>query len=258
MIRRLVDLLCATVALIVVAPLLLLAAVAIRLSSPGPILYRARRAGRWGRPFTMYKLRTMRMPSETRGLQSRVTAAADPRVFPLGRLLRRTKIDELPQLVNILRGDMSIVGPRPEDPAIVEERYAPAHWQTLAVRPGLSSPGSLYHDTHCAALIAGDDPERHYLEKVLPVKLALDLVYVRRASFRLDAAIVGRTLWIIACSLAGRRTFPDPPELAEAQAFVVPVRTEADPAAARRHAWPERRRSPRPTPIPAWEMRLDP
>ncbi|MGH7559673.1 MAG: sugar transferase [Gemmatimonadales bacterium] len=239
MAKRLFDLLSATVALVVLAPVLLLAAVGIRLSSPGPVLHRAPRAGRFGRPFTMYKLRTMRFGAHQ---GARVTAAGDPRVFPLGRLLRRLKIDELPQLVNVLRGEMSVVGPRPEDPGIVVEQYRPAHWHTLRVRPGLSSPGSLYHDTHCVRLVAGDDPERLYLERVLPLKLALDLVYVRRASFGYDLVIIARTLWVIASSLAGRRRFPEPPELDEARGLVVSMRSGADeprvPAARQRRRGP--------------------
>lgn len=235
MIRRLVDLAAAAVALVLLAPVLAAAALGIRLASPGSALYPARRIGRGGRPFTMYKLRTMH--AEPAGQASRVTAVDDPRVFPLGRLLRRTKIDELPQLVNVLRGEMAIVGPRPEDPDFVREHYAPVHWETLTVRPGLSSPGSLYHETHCWHFLAGGDPESAYLDKVLPLKLALDLVYVRQASFRYDLVIVARTLGVIAGRLLGRRWFADPPELPEARGLLVPLR-RAD--ASRRAPIPER------------------
>ena len=211
MVKRLFDVVAAMLGLVATAPVLLVAALGIRWSSPGPILYRARRAGRSGRPFPMYKLRTMHLDAV--GGRSRVTAVDDPRVFPLGRVLRRTKIDELPQLVNVLRGEMSIIGPRPEDPDIVAGHYGPDARATLGVRPGLASPGSLYHDTHGAGYLVGDDPERRYVESLLPRKLALDLVYVERASLWYDLRLILRTLGIIAGKVAGRRRFPDPPEL---------------------------------------------
>src|SRR5438034_1316321 len=134
MVRRLVDVVCAAIALVATAPLLALAAVGIRLASPGAVTYRAERVGRGGRPFIMYKLRTMH--ARRRSDASVITGAEDPRVFPLGVWLRRLKIDELPQLVNVLRGEMAIVGPRPEDPAIVSRYYTALGMQTLAVPPG--------------------------------------------------------------------------------------------------------------------------
>src|SRR6058998_2704707 len=199
------------------APVLLVAAVGIRLSSPGPLLYRARLVGRYGRLFTMYKLRTMYVDH---GSGSVITAQRDPRVFPFGRPLRRLKIDELPQLVNVLRGEMSLVGPRPQHPDIVRRYYAPEDWETLRVRPGLASPGSLYDSTHGEPLVGSADPERTYVARLLPVVLALDRVYLRHASLWYDATIVGRTLLVIAATLLGRRTFPDPPEMPEARALL--------------------------------------
>ena len=142
MAKRVFDIVVASLTLLAALPVLAVAALAIRLASPGPVLHRAARAGRDGRPFTMLKLRTMHVapPGES---GSRITDPADPRVFPVGALLRRTKIDELPQLVNVLRGEMAIVGPRPEDPEIVRKHYSPTHRETLRVRPGLVSPGSI-------------------------------------------------------------------------------------------------------------------
>ena len=215
MVRRLVDALLAGLALVVTAPLLALAAVGIRRASPGPVLYRAERVGRGGRPFIMYKLRTMH--SRRRSDASRITGAHDPRVFPLGAWLRAVKLDELPQLINVLKGEMAIVGPRPEDPAIVARHYDALGRETLTVRPGLASPGSIYSSTHGDALLTGTDPEAAYAERLLPVKLALDVVYVRHASLAYDARIVGRTLWVIVATLAGQSRFADPPELAEAR-----------------------------------------
>ena len=217
MAKRLFDVVVAALGLVAAAPVLLVAAVGIRLSSPGPILYRARLVGRDGRLFTMYKLRTMHVDD---GSRSVITAQRDPRVFPFGRPLRRLKIDELPQLLNVLRGEMSVVGPRPQHPDIVRRYYAPEHWETLRVRPGLASPGSLYDSTHGEPLVGSVDPERTYVERLLPTVLALDLVYVRRASLRYDATVVGRALMVIAASLVGRRTFPDPPEMADARALL--------------------------------------
>lgn len=215
MIKRLFDVVASGLGLALTAPLMAVAAVGIRLSSAGPVVYRARRAGMGGRPFTMYKLRTMRV---NHGLwRSRITTAHDPRVFPFGRLLRATKIDELPQLLNVLRGDMSIVGPRPEDPDLVARCYTPLQRETLRVRPGLAGPGSLYHDTHVGGVSGAGDAENEYATRVLPIKLALDLVYVRHASWWYDVRLVARTLSVIVGSVLGRRRFPDPPELPRAR-----------------------------------------
>lgn len=211
--RHLIDRAIAAVVLVAASPLLLAAALGIAASSPGPVLYRARRAGLGGRDFTMYKFRTMHVNATG----AAITAGRDPRVFAFGALLRRLKIDELPQLWNIVRGEMAIVGPRPEDPRLVAEHYTAEQWRTLDVLPGLTSPGSLYNYTHGDALLQGEDPERAYVERLLPVKLGLEQAYVRRASFAYDAALVLRTVAIIAQIAAGRRRFPDPPEMAEAR-----------------------------------------
>jgi lipopolysaccharide/colanic/teichoic acid biosynthesis glycosyltransferase len=228
-VKRLVDLVLAGMALVVAAPLLAFAAVGISLSSPGPVLYRAVRVGRGGRLFEMYKLRTMHVrPGD--GAGSTITARHDPRVFPFGGWLRRTKIDELPQLVNVLRGEMSIIGPRPEDPQFVAAHYAPVHHETLDVRPGLASPGSLYSTTHGESRLRPEQAERDYVERLLPLKLALDVVYVRRASPLYDAALIVRTLGILAGRLAGRRTFPEPPEMAAARQLLEPRAPAALPA----------------------------
>src|SRR5947209_517094 len=128
----------------------------------------------------MFKLRTMHL--RRRSDSSRITGARDPRVFPFGAWLRAVKLDELPQLINVLKGEMAIVGPRPEDPAIVARHYDALGRETLTVRPGLASPGSIYSSTHGDALLTGTDPEAAYAERLLPVKLALDVVYVRHGS----------------------------------------------------------------------------
>jgi lipopolysaccharide/colanic/teichoic acid biosynthesis glycosyltransferase len=207
-----------------VSPVLLASALVVRCADPGPVLYGARRVGRGGRPFTLLKLRTMRVRQGAR--PSAITAGGDPRVFPAGRWLRRLKIDELPQLLNVVRGEMAIVGPRPEAPEIVERCYAPAHCESLDWLPGLTSVGSLYYYTHLEAGIDAGDPERDYAHRVLPVKLALDILSARQASLGMDARIVVRTAVILLAKVLGRKHFPDPPELAEAQrlGLVIPPR----------------------------------
>jgi lipopolysaccharide/colanic/teichoic acid biosynthesis glycosyltransferase len=225
MAKRLFDIVCAGLALIVSAPLLGLAAIGIKLTDPGggPVLYRARRVGYLGRQFTMYKLRTMR---HTDG-GARITGADDARITRFGRFLRRTKIDELPQLFNVLRGDMAIVGPRPEDPAIVQHHYSSTDLETLGVRPGLASPGSIYQYVEGDRLLTDQDPEVGYVAKLLKTKLALDRVYIRRASLRRDFAIIGRTLWTIGAVAAGKRRFPPPPEMAAAKRLLAAQKDKA-------------------------------
>src|SRR6266567_2900724 len=200
--KRVLDVVLSAIALVLLSPILSLAAFGIWLSDRSPILYRARLTGRNGRPFTMYKLRTMRV---------------NHRAFPFGAWLRRAKVDELPQLINILRGDMSIVGPRPEHPDIVTRHYRPEHRELLDVRPGLTSPGTLYDYAHGDAIVGRSNPERGYVERLLPLRLALDLVYVRRASLAYDAALVARTVRMIAATVLGRGASEDLPELIQAR-----------------------------------------
>src|SRR5258708_7220042 len=149
--RRLVDLAVAGTALAVLAPLLAAVALVVWLSDGPPVVFRAVRVGRGGHPFTMLKFRTMRRARQG-SRASVITGACDPRVFRAGSWLRRCKMDELPQLVNILHGQMSIVGPRPEDPAIVASSYRAEHLATLAGPPGLTRPRSLYTYTPADAL----------------------------------------------------------------------------------------------------------
>ena len=218
MVKRLFDIVCAATALVVAAPLIALAAVGIKLTDRGggPVFYRARRVGYLGRQFTMYKLRTMRS-GDSGDKGPVITGHGDERITLIGRFLRRSKIDELPQLFNVLRGDMAIVGPRPEDPAIVQQHYTSPDLETLGVRPGLASPGSLYQYMSGDAQLHAEDPEAHYVEKLLKTKLALDRVYIKRASLRSDLKLIGRTLWTIGAIAAGRRKFKQPPEMAAAR-----------------------------------------
>jgi lipopolysaccharide/colanic/teichoic acid biosynthesis glycosyltransferase len=237
MTKRFLDIVVAGGALIITAPLFLVAALGIWLTSPGPIFYRAKRIGRdlrrsladtrtpvelrerrrqdgyHGREFTMYKFRTMRADSHA---SSPITAAKDSRVFPFGAFLRATKIDELPQLINVMKGEMSLVGPRPEAPDIVRSHYTPDDLTTLKIAPGVTSPGTLYYYTHIESKLTTDAVVDQYLKEALPAKLAIDRVYITRPSFLYDIRVLIRTVSTIVGRSFGKELFPDPPELAEA------------------------------------------
>lgn len=215
MVRRLRDIIFAITALFILSPILIAAAIGIKLFSKGPVLFRAQRVGRNNRVFTMYKFRTMHVVRQNR--HSAITAHHDPRVFGFGKLLRQLKIDELPQLFNILKGEMSVVGPRPEDPEIVAKYYSLTHYETLNILPGLASPGSIYNYTHGEKLLSQCDPEKDYVEQLLPIKLGLDLVYVREFSTLYDIQIIFRTLIAITKIALGQCDFPPPPEMRRAQ-----------------------------------------
>ncbi len=201
--KRVADVAVAGAGLLLTAPLQALIAGAVRLDSPGPALFRQTRVGRGGAPFTILKFRTMRTdPVRVGG----VTATGDPRVTRVGRVLRATKLDELPQLVNVVRGDMSLVGPRPELPRYVE-LWEPARRDIiLSVRPGITDPASVAFRDEGSQLAAAADPERHYVDCLLPLKTAMYVDYVRSASWRTDLGIVLQT----ARALLGRAGGPQP------------------------------------------------
>jgi lipopolysaccharide/colanic/teichoic acid biosynthesis glycosyltransferase len=188
--KRLVDLLVSALGLLVLAPLFAAIGVAVKVSSRGPALYKATRAGVNGRTFPLLKFRTMYVGSPTCG--AHITKANDPRVTPLGRWLRRHKCDEWPQLVNVLFGQMSLVGPRPEHPDYVA-LYTHEQRQVLTVRPGITGPASLRYRLE-EELLVGPDWERTYIEEIMPAKLALELAYLRERSLRTDILMVLRTL----------------------------------------------------------------
>jgi lipopolysaccharide/colanic/teichoic acid biosynthesis glycosyltransferase len=184
--------------LLLTSPLMLLGAVAVKLSSKGPVFYRAKRAGMGGRPFEMLKLRTMRLGSD--GSDRRVTEADDARITPVGHLLRTCKIDELPQLWNVLKGDMSIVGPRPEDWEIVERYFTPEQRRLFDVRPGIASPVDVdwypdltYHDP-----LPADVPmQEHYVRRHLPLQVAGALRYIDRQSLLVDLEVMVRLIYCV-------------------------------------------------------------
>lgn len=202
---RLLDVLAAAVGLVVLSPLFLVVAVAMKATSPGPIFHRAQRVGQGGRPFTLYKFRSMVVGADRAG--PGLTTAGDSRITPVGRVLRAAKIDELPQLVNVLRGEMSLVGPRPEDPRYVA-LYTPEQRRVLAVRPGITSVASIAY-RHEAALLAGEDWERVYMERVLPSKLAMELEYLSRRSVLSDLGVIVRTLAALVAPPGGSSLRPE-------------------------------------------------
>lgn len=192
-VRRLLDVIAAAVGLLVLSPLFLLIAVLIKRDSPGPVFYRARRVGKDGHEFRLYKFRSMVSGADRQG--PGITAAGDNRVTKVGRFLRRTKLDELPQLINVLIGDMSLVGPRPEDPRYVA-LYTQEQRQVLAVRPGITSAASLtYRDE--STLLAGEDWERRYIQEIMPHKLAIDLDYNARRTLASDLNLIMRTVFAL-------------------------------------------------------------
>jgi len=178
-----------SLALVLAVPILIGVAILMRLSGDrGPILYRARRVGEGARIITVLKVRTM-IPGAG---GSNVTTAKDPRVTHLGRLLRRYRIDELPQLVNVVRGEMSLVGPRPEDPVYVD-LSDPLHRRVFSARPGITGLAQLeFHDE--AGLLIGPDAERRYRQEILPAKLRLDAAYLDHQSTLLDLRILLKTI----------------------------------------------------------------
>jgi lipopolysaccharide/colanic/teichoic acid biosynthesis glycosyltransferase len=196
LVKRSFDLLAAGAGLLVLAPLLLAVALWVRLDSRGPVLFRQVRIGRHGVPFEIYKFRTMadRPGGGRRDAGPQLTAGQDPRVTRAGRFLRHYKLDELPQLLNVLEGTMSLVGPRPEVPRYVES-YPPAVRNTvLSVRPGVTDLAAILYRDESAILGQAQDPERAYVDTILPVKLEYYQRYVRERSFWLDLGIIFRTL----------------------------------------------------------------
>ncbi|MBF8267739.1 MAG: tuaA 3 [Dehalococcoidia bacterium] len=191
MLKRTFDIALSLAALVVVWPLLTLVALVIRLDSRGPVFYRGLRVGRFGKPFHIYKFRTMVVNADQIGGPS--TPDDDPRITKVGRSLRKYKMDELPQLINVLKGEMSLVGPRPEVQAYVD-MFNDEEKETLTVRPGITDWASLWNPDEGAVLKGSPDPEKTYLEKIRPEKIRLQLLYVRKRSFWVDIRILMATV----------------------------------------------------------------
>jgi FlaA1/EpsC-like NDP-sugar epimerase/lipopolysaccharide/colanic/teichoic acid biosynthesis glycosyltransferase len=193
-VKRLFDIVVSALGLLLTSPLLLLAAIAVRLAGPGPVFFRQERMGRGLVPFKMLKFRTMVVGADKSG--PGVTVRDDARITPVGRWLRDSKLDELPQLVNVLRGEMSIVGPRPELERYVR-RFEPEFREVLRVRPGLTDPATLAFRREAELLHGDEDPEARYLREILPEKLRMERAYAEHASFWSDLALVMRTVFAI-------------------------------------------------------------
>jgi len=193
--KRLLDVVVSAVLLLLLGPAMLLIALLVRIDSPGPALFVARRSGRRGVPFAMLKFRTMHVGSREQGA---ITAPADPRITRTGPWLRLFKLDELPQLWNVLRGDMSLVGPRPEDPDIVREHYDAELRRVLDVRPGMTGLAQVTYFPDMSDRVPPEaDAQAYYRDVQLKEKLAVDLAYVDRVSVPYDLYLLGRTAWCV-------------------------------------------------------------
>jgi lipopolysaccharide/colanic/teichoic acid biosynthesis glycosyltransferase len=190
MIKRTFDIIVSFLGLVVMTPLLLLLAVVIKLDSPGPIFFRQERIGRGFRPFFIFKFRTMVQNLSDQGRL--ITVGDDPRVTRVGRLLRKSKFDELPQLINVLKGDMSLVGPRPEVRRYVE-LFRKDYEQILKVRPGITDLASLKYHDEASVLERFENPEAEYCNRILPDKISLSKEYVNKSSFLYDLALIVKT-----------------------------------------------------------------
>ena len=189
--KRCFDVAIALPAVIVLTPLFALLMVFIKLDSRGAVFFRQVRVGRGGHEFRIFKFRTMVADAEARGAQ--ITVGADQRITRAGHLLRQTKLDELPQLLNVVKGEMSLVGPRPEVPRYVA-LYGEAQQPILALTPGITSLASLQFRHESALLAAQVDPEKFYLTEVVPEKIRIDLAYAQRATVLSDLAVIGKTV----------------------------------------------------------------
>lgn len=193
--KRLFDLVLSSLGLLVLAPVLLLMALAVKLDSAGPVFFRQERVGRYGQPFRIHKFRTMRHDQGGQGLQ--ITVGADRRITRVGGFLRRTKLDELPQLIDVWVGSMSLVGPRPEVPRYVAHYPAAMREKVLSVRPGITDIASIEYRDESSVLAQAADPEQAYIHEVLPHKLALAASYVDQASVWMDVRLIWRTIRVI-------------------------------------------------------------
>ena len=190
----------------VFSPVYIISWLIIKIVSPGPAIYKAERVGKDGKLFKCYKFRSMRVDS---GKVRLTTLENDDRIFPFGKFIRKAKIDEMPQIVNILKGEMSVVGPRPEDKENAEKVYVGEYKHILDVNPGLTSTASLYDYTHGEQF----EDEESYEKVFLPKKLQLELYYVSHRSFWYDIYLVLKTAWLIVLKICGKKEYDVPKEL---------------------------------------------
>jgi len=207
MAERIFNFLVALIAILLIWPFWLIIMLVILCVSPGPPIYKAKRVGKNGKLFTLYKFRSMRVDS---GKVKITTLGNDDRVFPFGRFLRKSKLDETPQILNILKGDMSIVGFRPEDEANAAQVFEGDYQKILSIKPGLTSPASLLDYTHGERY----ESEEAYIQEFLPLKMEMELYYAENKRFFYDLRLIFRTAKIILQKIFGKEDFPYPPEYA--------------------------------------------
>ena len=205
-VKRVFDVLFAVLFLLVFSPIFVITIIVIKIVSPGPVFYKARRVGLHGNVFTCYKFRSLCVDS---GEVKLTTLQNDNRIFPFGYFIRKAKIDEMPQVFNILLGQMTIVGSRPEDVANVRNLYHGEYKRILDVKPGLTSPASLYDYTHGEQY----EDEKLYETEFLPQKLALELYYVKNRGLLYDMLLILKTAFVIVMTLFGKQYFKKPKEL---------------------------------------------
>lgn len=192
--KRLFDIIVSFVGLVITAPLLVIIACLIKIVSPGPVFFKGERVGKNGKPFKIYKFRTMVVNAENIGGPS--TPIDDPRLTKAGTFLKRFQLDELPQLINVLEGEMSLVGPRPEIPSEIESLDPETRKIILSVKPGMTSLATLANPHEGEVLRGSKDPDKTYCEKIKPEKIRLNLEYVNKRSFWLDIKIIIKTFLV--------------------------------------------------------------
>ncbi len=191
MIKRFVDIFASAIGLVLLLPLFLVVAVTIKIHDGGPVFYRAKRIGYQGKDLLLYKFRSMVQSADVNG--PGITASNDARITPIGKFLRKTKLDELPQLINVFKGEMSLVGPRPEDPRYVS-KYTVEQRHILDYKPGITSAASLSY-RHEESLLSGDDWETQYLTKVMPDKITIDIDYCTTSNIWQDIVLITKTVF---------------------------------------------------------------
>lgn len=192
--KRAVDLTLSVILLTVFSPMILICALLAKIQSPGGVFYKAKRLGQNGKIFSMYKFRTMVENADTLGHSSSITRDQDPRVTKIGRFLRGSKLDELPQLINVIKGEMSFVGPRPEAPEYIKY-YTQNQLRTFSVKPGITGISQIENRDEEKKLRGIDDVELYYTSTLMPEKLKLDLWYVNNANLWLDLKILVKTVY---------------------------------------------------------------
>lgn len=197
-VKRMYDIVFSALGLLVLAPLFIIIAILIKGDSPGPVFYRQTRIGKDGKEFQIYKFRKMHEDVGDSGLN--LTTTNDPRLTRIGAWLRKTKIDELPQALNVLKGDMAVVGPRPETPNYVEI-YTPEQRQVLKVKPGITDYASIYFIDEGDLLEQAADTEKYYIEAIMPQKIRLNIKYIQDMSFNTDMKIIYKTFRNLFASL---------------------------------------------------------